>query len=540
MVVDRRGTSRVGRLLGWLHARSGYRTGLRHLLDEPLPPGTGWWFTLGSALLFLIAVQLVTGAVLTMYYAPTPDHAWESVRFISREARLGWLVRGLHFFGASAIVIAVALHIVRVIFFGSYKAPRELTWLTGVALLLVLLAFALTGYLLPWDQRAYWATVVTINLVALPPLIGPPLATLVRGGTEIGALTLTRWYAAHVILLPALLAFLVGVHLYLMRRHGISGPVRARQGERQPFFPYQAARDVTVSLALAVVLVALASYGMPELEAPADPADATYVPRPEWYFLGLFQLLKYFPGRWEIVGALFIPGLAVGALALLPWLDRGPDRDPRRRRGVLAVVSAGILTIVALTAAGWRDTGPGSSGPAPGVWTPRQTAGAVLVETAGCERCHGEAAMADAVGSSPLSRPPGWLASHVVDPEMIAPGLRPAPRVNQRDVDAIVAYVSRLSRGDGMPAVGLADRAAAMIFARHCVGCHRLDGDGGGQGDDDGPDLSRIGAKQNLLTLRRWIADPESVDPEATMPAFENKLTPAELETISSYLASRR
>jgi ubiquinol-cytochrome c reductase cytochrome b subunit len=540
MVVDRRGTSRVGRLLGWLHARSGYRTGLRHLLDEPLPPGTGWWFTLGSALLFLIAVQLVTGAVLTMYYAPTPDHAWESVRFISREARLGWLVRGLHFFGASAIVIAVALHIVRVIFFGSYKAPRELTWLTGVALLLVLLAFALTGYLLPWDQRAYWATVVTINLVALPPLIGPPLATLVRGGTEIGALTLTRWYAAHVILLPALLAFLVGVHLYLMRRHGISGPVRARQGERQPFFPYQAARDVTVSLALAVVLVALASYGMPELEAPADPADATYVPRPEWYFLGLFQLLKYFPGRWEIVGALFIPGLAVGALALLPWLDRGPDRDPRRRRGVLAVVSAGILTIVALTAAGWRDTGPGSSGPAPGVWTPRQTAGAVLVETAGCERCHGEAAMADAVGSSPLSRPPGWLASHVVDPEMIAPGLRPAPRVNQRDVDAIVAYVSRLSRGDGMPAVGLADRAAAMIFARHCVGCHRLDGDGGGQRDDDGPDLSRIGAKQNLLTLRRWIADPESVDPEATMPAFENKLTPAELETISSYLASRR
>jgi ubiquinol-cytochrome c reductase cytochrome b subunit len=538
--TDPRGSNRIVRLLDWLHARSGYRTGLRHVLDEPLPPGTSWWFTLGSALLFLIAVQLVTGAVLTMYYAPTPDHAWESVRFIMREARLGWLVRGLHFFGASAIVIAVALHILRVIFFGSYKAPRELTWLTGVALLLVLLAFALTGYLLPWDQRAYWATVVTINLVGLPPLIGPPLATLVRGGAEVGALTLTRWYAAHVILLPALLALLVGGHLYLMRRHGISGPVRARPGERRPFFPYQAARDVTVSLALAAGLVALASYGMPELEAPADPADATYTPRPEWYFLGLFQLLKYFPSRWEIVGALLIPGVAVAALALLPWLDRSPDRDPRRRRGILAAVSAAMLAIVALTTAGWRDTGPGASGPAHGVWTPRQIAGAVLAETAGCERCHGETAMADAVGSSPLSRPPRWVASHVVDPEMIAPGLRPPPRVNQRDVDAIVAYVSRLSRGDHMPAVREADRSAAVIFARHCVGCHRLDGDGGGQGDDDGPDLSRIGGKQNLLTLRRWIADPESVDPDATMPAFENKLTPAELETIAGYLASRR
>ncbi|MGH9329550.1 MAG: c-type cytochrome, partial [Vicinamibacterales bacterium] len=186
------------------------------------------------------------------------------------------------------------------------------------------------------------------------------------------------------------------------------------------------------------------------------------------------------------------------------------------------------------------DPGPRASDLGPRVWTPRQIAGSVLIANAGCERCHGDTAMADAVGSSPLARPPGWLASHVVDPEMIAPGLRPAPRVNQRDVDAVVAYVARLSRGDALPAVLEPDRAAAMIFARHCVGCHRLDGDGGGQGDDDGPDLSRIGAKQNLLTLHRWIADPESVDPDATMPAFESKLTPGELDTIASYLASRR
>jgi mono/diheme cytochrome c family protein len=278
--------------------------------------------------------------------------------------------------------------------------------------------------------------------------------------------------------------------------------------------------------------------GMPALEAPADPSDATYVPRPEWYFLGLFQLLKYFPGRWEIVGAVILPSLALAALALLPWIDRGPDRDPRSRRVVLTAVAAAVAIVVALTTAGWRDTGREAS--RTGLWTPRQIAGSVLIGNAGCDRCHGETAMADPIGTSPLVRPPSWLASHIVDPEMIAPGLRPPPRANQREVDALVAYVAWVSRGEAPPAVPDATRAAALIFARHCVSCHRLDGDGGGQGDDDGPDLSRIGGKQNMLTLRRWIADPESIDPDATMPAFENKLTPNELDTIAAYLASRR
>ena len=336
-----------------------------------------------------------------------------------RDARLGWLVRGLHFFGASAIVIVAALHLLRVIVFGSYKPPRELTWLTGVALLLVLLAFALTGYLLPWDQRAYWATVVTINIARSRP-------SSVRRSRRSCAAGRDRRADVDALVQrardPAAGAapLLVVLHLFLMRRHGISGPVTKVSGtvfdgappKTVTFFPYQAARDVTVTLVVAAVLVALAWRGMPALEAPADPADATYTPRPEWYFLGLFQLLKYFPGRWEIVGALVIPGLALGALALLPWIDRGPERDPRRRRGILAAADGGRRLVVALTTAGREGYGPRqSAGTTDGASGRRgRSPAACWVAHAGCDRCHAEAAMADAIGASPLARPPtaGW------------------------------------------------------------------------------------------------------------------------------------
>src|SRR5512141_366979 len=279
------------RIFDWLHTRTGYRTGMSHLIDERLPAGTGWWFTLGSVLLFLLGAQIATGVALSLYYAPTPDHAYQSVQFITTQVALGRFVRGLHYFGASTIVIFAVLHLVRVIVFGSYKPPRELTWLSGLALLLVVLGFALTGYLLPWDQRAYWATVVSVNIQRLAPVVGETLASLAGApGGHVGALTLSRWFSIHVIVLPATLLALVGAHLFLMRRHGISGPVRARFGVQQTFFPHQAARDLVVILLVASVVAALAWRGLPPLERMADPTDATYVPRPEWYFLGLFQL----------------------------------------------------------------------------------------------------------------------------------------------------------------------------------------------------------------------------------------------------------
>src|SRR3954471_9660436 len=246
-------------LIDWLDSRTGIKAARAHLLDEPLPPGVNWWFGLGSILLFLLALQLLSGIVLAMYYVAAPDHAYDSIRYVTDRVPFGGFVRGLHFFGASFIVIAAVAHMARVIAFGSYKRPREVTWLTGVALLLVIMAFALTGYLLPWDQKAYWATTVTINIARSTPVFGEQVAGVMRGGIGLGALTLLRWYSAHVFLLPAALIGFVVAHVYLMRRHGISGPLKPVTGEGQAFYPYHALKD---TIAMALVFAVLLTFAV--------------------------------------------------------------------------------------------------------------------------------------------------------------------------------------------------------------------------------------------------------------------------------------
>ncbi len=521
------------RFLDWVHARTGYRAAAHVMLDEPLPPGTGWFFTLGSVLLGLLSIQLLTGAFLTLYYAATPDHAYDSVRFIN-SLSTGRVVRGLHHYGASFIVVALALHMLRVIAFGSYKPPREVTWLSGLALFALILGFSLTGYLLPWDQRAYWATVVTINVSKLTPFAGEIVAGVLRGGSTIGALTLTRWYSAHVIFLPAALILLIVAHLVLMRRQGISGPVRPRAGAPSPFFPSQAARDVTMVLLVTLLLAAWAWRGAPPLEGPADPTDATYIPRPEWYFLGLFQLLKYFPGKWEVVGAMVVPGIAAGFLALLPWIDRGPDRDPRTRRLVVSAVAMLVAAVATLTTLGWRDR-PASAASSE-TWSLREIGGRAFAQKLNCARCHSETGAADPLEDAPSTRGPEWIAGHIADPEVIAPGLREPPTVvHEREAAAVVAYVRRASR-ERYPGYPASVETTGAIYARYCVGCHTIDGDGG----TDGPDLTAIGSKHDAATLRRWIEDPELVDPDAEMPSFGDRLSAEQLDTIAGYLASRR
>lgn len=527
-------SARAAALLNWLDDRTGFRVIRHHLLDEPLPPGTGWFFTLGSILLFGLGLQVVTGTALALYYAPTPDHAWDSVRFITTQVRLGSFLRGLHHWGASVVVVAAVLHLARVVFFGSYRKPREVNWILGLLLLQVILAFGLTGYLLPWDQRAYWATVVSINISKLTPVVGEWVAGFLRGGSEIGALTLTRWYALHVLVLPPVLAVLVAAHLYLMRRHGISGPIRPRRGAPTAFFPSQAARDLTMAIAAGTVLAVLAWHGAPALEPPADPTASSYVPRPEWYFLGLFQLLKYFPGKLEVIGALVVPGIAMTLLALLPWIDRGSTRAWRDRPVTLAAFAAGLAAVATLTTLGAMDR---PSTAAAGAWNLQELAGATLIETsAPCAKCHNAtSAIAGPIEGGHISRPADWLASHVVDPEVIAPGVRQPPATNPRDTAAILAALARLRAGPA-PAQDPATREAAVLIDQNCLTCHLVDGVGGAEG----PELSHVGRKYNAASIAKRVNNPVDVKPDAEMPPFGGKLTPAQIQTIATWLAARK
>jgi quinol-cytochrome oxidoreductase complex cytochrome b subunit len=209
----------------WLDERIGWRNVWDGIFLRKIPK-VNWFYTLGSATLFVVALQGITGILLTIYYVPTPDHAYDSVVFITTQVPGGWFIRGIHHWGASAMVLLTVLHMVRVIMYGSYKYPREVTWFTGVGLLLVTMGFGFSGYLLPWDQKAFWATTVGTRIAGVAPLIGDPLLRIMRGGEDLSAVTLARFFGAHIWVLPAILLLLVGIHMYLVIRLGISAVPR--------------------------------------------------------------------------------------------------------------------------------------------------------------------------------------------------------------------------------------------------------------------------------------------------------------------------
>ena len=211
-------TTRIGT---WLDDRVGWRTVWNTVFVRKVPK-VNWWYTLGSAALFVVILQGVTGILLTIYYVPSPDQAFDSVQYITTQVPAGWLIRGVHHWGASLLVILSVLHMVRVIYYGAYKYPREITWFTGVGLLVVVIGFGFTGYLLPWDQKAFWATTVGTRIAEVTPLVGDTLLRIMRGGQELTAVTLTRFFGVHVWVLPAVLIALLAFHLYLIVKIWIS------------------------------------------------------------------------------------------------------------------------------------------------------------------------------------------------------------------------------------------------------------------------------------------------------------------------------
>jgi len=342
-------------LYDWLDRRTGCRAIIHSALYENVPGGARWRYVWGSTLTFALAVQFITGIFLWMAYSPSSQTAWESVYYIQDEMSGGWLLRGIHHYTAHAMTILLVLHLMQVVIDGAYKAPREVNFWFGLILLQLVLALSLTGYLLPWDQKGFWATKVATNLTAVVPIIGPGMQKIIIGGSEYGHHTLTRFFALHAGVLPASITGLVVGHIYLFRRHGLT----AKEPRRKPdaaFWPDQVLRDAVACLAvLATVLFLIVQPRLfsahapmgAELGAPADATEPYSAARPEWYFLFLFQFLKFFPGQTEVWGAIVIPGLVMFVIFLMPFFGKW-KLGHRFNLGFLVCLLAGAALLTGL------------------------------------------------------------------------------------------------------------------------------------------------------------------------------------------------
>jgi ubiquinol-cytochrome c reductase cytochrome b subunit len=364
-----------GRLGAWLEERFEFEDSVLAVLRHPVPRAlerkVGWWYVFGSATLAVFVMQVATGVGLAMTYVPAPNSAYDSLQFISHDATFGSLLRGMHYFGAGAMVVLVLVHMTQVYLFGAFKYPREANWLSGSLLLLATLAMAFTGQLLRWDQDAFWSIVVAAGQAAQAPLVGHWLASLVVAGANVGGATLTRFYATHVFLIPAAIFGLIAIHLYLVIKRGISEPPVAGQAvERRtyraryekllsrgiPFWPDAAWRDVVVSAVIVAGVVALAAlFGAPDLGKPPDPTIVVADPRPDWYFIGYFALLALIPPATEALVIVGLPTLAFVFLFLVPILWPDGERHWSRRPVAIAAVGLPFIAYAALTIAGLQS-----------------------------------------------------------------------------------------------------------------------------------------------------------------------------------------
>jgi cytochrome b6 len=315
------------------------------------------WYYFGGMTLFLFVVQVVTGILLLLYYRPSAENAFESVQFIVTEVNFGWLIRSIHSWSANLMILTLFIHMFSVYFMCSYNRPRELTWVSGVMLLFISVGFGFSGYLLPWNEVSFFATKVGTDIAGVVPVVGKTMLRFLRGGDEVTGATLTRFFGFHVAVLPALATVLIGVHLLLVQLHGMHVPTRYEKTyRRMKFFPSFIMRDLIGWILAIGALAALAAILPWELGVKADPfAPAPAGIKPEWYFLFMFQTLKYIPAKifafdGEVIGILFFM-LAGAALLVIPFINRSPEQHPRRRMlftvfGVIALVYIAIMTVV--------------------------------------------------------------------------------------------------------------------------------------------------------------------------------------------------
>jgi len=552
------------KIIDWLEHRTGLETAVKSFLYEDIPASAGWHQIIGSMAVFFFVVQVFTGALLAFNYAPTPGEAYNSVKYIMTELTAGPLIRGLHHWGASMMLIIVVLHMIQVFIYGAYKKPREATWMVGVVLLLITLAFGLTGYLLPWDNRAYFGTVVTTQIASQAPVLGPYILRLMGAQANgVGSVTFSRFYSLHTVLLPPLTIIIIAVHIYLVRKHGVAA-APDDTAPRRKFFPEQVFKD-TVGVAVGfIILFVMALVAKVPLERLADPTDTAYIPRPEWYFLFLFQMLKFFKGPLEIVGSQVLPGLAVLTLLLVPFIDRGPMvRLGKRTFAITFVILAaiawtGLTTAAVLTTPPNQESAdtetPATETPEAGAataaatanasaspWqqlTPQELVGLSYFKSGGCTGCHpgaGQKGIGPDLTKIPTEhRNATWLVPHFQNPARVVPGSSMPPvNLPTADLNALSLFVLTLTPQNEaalLATPAFVTQGAVVYQKNHCDACHQIRG----VGQKLGPALDGVGARHDRAWLEKHFADPPGVVPGSIMPPY--KFSPMDLDAICKYL----
>jgi ubiquinol-cytochrome c reductase cytochrome b subunit len=410
----RRLLNSVGR---WIDARVGFRSTLLPVLTHPIPRGAagraGWWYVFGSASITLLAIQVVTGIGLALVYVPSADKAYESLLYLNERQPLGGLLRAMHYYASSGMVVMVLAHMTQVFLHGAYKFPRELTWVMGVFLLLCTLGMFFSGQILRWDPDAYWGLAVAGSMAGRVPVLGPEVVRLVLGGQVIGGDSLSRFFTLHVFVIPGSLLLFLGLHLWLVLRRGISEPpVPGRPvdpstyGEHYeeelkrgvPFLGDAMLKDVFFSALTVIIVVGIAAVLGPKgPDTPPDPTLGGANPRPEWPFLWLFALLSLSPPSAETFIILVFPVLLIIGLLLVPFLSSRGERAPSRRPAAVLLVivgytALGVLTYLGVTAPWSPKMTAWSGDPIPEEIvkhsTPLQLQGAVMLQNKNCRNCH--------------------------------------------------------------------------------------------------------------------------------------------------------
>lgn len=557
-------------LLDAADARIGYRKLLSTALDEPVPGGASWAYVFGSTTLIVFLVQLVTGIVLAAYYSPSATDAWASIVYLEDRITMGAVVRGIHHHAASAMVAVVMLHMLQVVIYGAYKAPREANWLAGLALLGLTLAFALTGYLLPWDQTGYWATKVATSIAGTLPVIGGSVQQIVQGGNDYGNLTLTRFYALHVVVLPLATLGLIGVHLALFRKHGVTPAEGKSEAELERttdrFWPKQVAYDALFAVVVIGFVLFIAIRSGAPLESPAEPSSS-FLARPEWYFLFLFQLLKYFEGPLQIVGTVIIPGLATAFLVALPFLDRGKSRRARERRAWVAAIGLGLSAIVLLTMLAVRHDRMDKNFAAQRIRAKKDAGRARQLATNGvpaagaafmlahdpltrggrvfereCASCHvleGRAPEEPKAPDLTGYRSRDWIRQVLKDPDSPrlfgrtrVEGMKSFAKLSDAELKTIVELIYA-QRDESAPPI--AERPGAPLLDKHkCTECHDLEA----ADALEGPTLFRYLSRAWVREVVDHASAQHLYAEDNTMPIFETRLSEEDRSAVVEFLLS--